>query len=203
MDPEKFGPGTWLLLHHATFSYPDSPTNAVKHGFTALFTLLGRLLPCPVCAAHFRKLLQKHPIKGALRSRGALVRWLVMMHTKVNKGIEGKRTRAKPPSLTALLSASARAWRTGLRDLIYCMAMVTPKKDFPLIKQWVTAAGAVYGPRYVPRRLVYTTRGKLLNGINAHFKKPKAKVLAHYKPWMGADATKKSWSQKLLASAFG
>ena len=125
------------------------------------------------------------------------------MHTKVNKGVEGKRTTPKPPSLTALLSASAQAWRRGLRDLIYCMAIVTPKKDFPFIKQWVTVAAAVYGHKHVPRTLVYTTRGSLLNGINAHYKKPKAKVLARYKPWMGANPSKKSWSRKLLASAFG
>ena len=191
------------MLHHATFSYPDQPTPAIKHNFATLFNLLGRLLPCSVCAAHFRKILHKHPIRGALRSRGALVRWLCMIHTRVNKGIEGKRTGLKPPSLSTLLSLSAQAWRKGLRDLMYCMAMVTPKKDFPLIKQWVAAAAEVYGSKHVPRRLVFTTRGKLLNGINAHYKKPKAKVLARYKPWMGINPSKKSWSQKLLASAFG
>ena len=203
MDPDKFGPGTWLMLHHATFAYPDQPFSTDKRNYHALITLLGKLLPCSICATHFQRLLQKHPLKHALRSRGVLVRWLCMMHTRVNKGIEGKRTRPKPPSLASLLSISAKAWQKGLRDLIYCMAIVTPKKYFPLLKRWIAAAAAVYGPKYLPKRLSYATRGALLNGINAHYRKPKTKVLAHYKPWMGSKPSNRSWSQKLLASAFG
>ena len=202
MDPDRFGPGAWMVLHHATFSYPDNPSPSHKRAMSLLVGLLGRLLPCSICASHFRELLRQHPIRPALRSRGALIRWMCMMHSKVNGQIEGKR-KTKPPTPAVLLQKSAQGYKKGLMDLIYCMAIVTPKQNFMMLKKWLTAAAEVFGTKRVPIRLIYKTRGMLLNGINAFYKKRKSRVLNRYRPWMTKNPKQKSWAQNLLASAFG
>lgn len=45
MDPTKWGPGAWDLLHFITFKYPDRPGPKTVQLYRKLFGVLPRVLP--------------------------------------------------------------------------------------------------------------------------------------------------------------
>ncbi len=90
MNPTIWGPPAWDFLHTVTFNYPDNPTSYEMQQAALFFTSLGDLLPCVICQQHYKKNLEKYPIRMAVINRNNLVSWLINIHNEVNI-ILGKR----------------------------------------------------------------------------------------------------------------
>ena len=82
MEPEIWGPSTWLFLHTVTYNYPKEPTIIDRNNYHDFFTSLQNVLPCPTCQKHYMMHLSKYPIQ--LQSRKHLVEWLLNVHNAVN-----------------------------------------------------------------------------------------------------------------------
>lgn len=83
MDPNIWGPGAWTFLHSVTLNYPKRPTYLDKQRYSQFFNDIQYILPCPICKQHYKLNLKENPIQ--LDSRDNLVRWLVLIHNKVNQ----------------------------------------------------------------------------------------------------------------------
>lgn len=85
MNPNIWGPPTWIFLHTVTFAYPENPTIDDKKNMYNFFKNLSPILPCDRCKVNFDKHLQKYPLNNeTLCSRASLSRWLVDIHNEVN-----------------------------------------------------------------------------------------------------------------------
>ena len=88
MDPNIWGPPSWLFLHSVTLNYPQNPTPQDQEDFRIFFDSLKHVLPCPTCKEHYAKNLTLKPIN--LKNRDTLVNWLIDVHNSVNVS-NGKR----------------------------------------------------------------------------------------------------------------
>ena len=77
------GKSTWHLLHTMTVKYPLNPTKLEQTQFLGFMELLGQMYPCGECAAHFRRLLIRHPPR--VGSRDEVVIWLCDIHNLTNE----------------------------------------------------------------------------------------------------------------------
>lgn len=81
-QPPVWGPSTWRMLHCVSMTYPSRPTRKHKHDMETFLNSLGNILPCRLCGSNYRAYLKDHP--ADLRSRDALVRWMIDLHNDVN-----------------------------------------------------------------------------------------------------------------------
>ena len=79
----ELGRGAWNLLHRLAAAFDKAPTPARTAQAEAFFGGLAALYPCPECAAHFRELLQAHPVDA--RDNRRLSQWLCAVHNLVNE----------------------------------------------------------------------------------------------------------------------
>jgi hypothetical protein len=79
----ELGRGAWNLLHRLAAAFDKQPTPARSAEAEAFFSGLGALYPCADCAAHFRELLQAHPVDA--RDNRRLSTWLCRVHNLVNE----------------------------------------------------------------------------------------------------------------------
>lgn len=85
MDPEIWGPPTWIFLHTVTLNYPNNPTIYDKKYYKHFFINLHNILPCEWCSKNYKQHLQKYPIDNYLHTKKNLVQWLINIHNEVNK----------------------------------------------------------------------------------------------------------------------
>lgn len=86
MSPDVWGPHGWKFIHYITLGYPEYPTQMQKDKYKAFFLLLKDVLPCSLCANHYKENLQKYPIsEQILNSRDKFVKWGIDVHNSVNK----------------------------------------------------------------------------------------------------------------------
>jgi hypothetical protein len=83
ISPKVWGKEAWKFIHWVALTYPLEPTNQDKKNYLKFFESLQDVLPCPICADHFKKNMKDHPIN--LESNKALFNWTVDMHNIVNK----------------------------------------------------------------------------------------------------------------------
>jgi FAD-linked sulfhydryl oxidase len=86
----NWGRPGWKFLHAVTFAYPSAPDLKTKLRYRRFFKTLKYVLPCPLCRAHYSKLVQGLTI-GHMKNAGTLSRWLVDVHNKINVKL-GKKT---------------------------------------------------------------------------------------------------------------
>lgn len=84
MDPEVWGPSTWIFLHTITLNYPHNPTMYDKQYYKNFFINLHYILPCEWCSNNYKQHLQKYPIDNYLNTKKNLVQWLINIHNEVN-----------------------------------------------------------------------------------------------------------------------
>lgn len=89
-DPEIWGNNFWFTLHSVSFFYPEYPTSTDMHKYKTFFETISYVLPCPSCKEHYRKILNDYPIDPYLESRDSLIRWVILVHNKVNLRIGKK-----------------------------------------------------------------------------------------------------------------
>jgi hypothetical protein len=74
MDPRIWGPEVWSMIH--SMAWMCDTTGA---DFSTFIIALQKVLPCPVCADHFKKLLAEHPPSSPY------FLWSVTAHNTVRK----------------------------------------------------------------------------------------------------------------------
>lgn len=83
-QPDEWGSRFWFVMHTVAYYYPHNPSvddmTSVRHFFESF----GRLLPCRSCRNHYRELLRTNPIDEIVQDRMALLRWIHMVHNRVN-----------------------------------------------------------------------------------------------------------------------
>jgi hypothetical protein len=86
ITPEVWGPHGWKFIHYVTLGYPENPTQIQKDKFQAFFILLKDVLPCALCANHYKENLQHYPLTDQiLNSREKFIKWGIDIHNNVNK----------------------------------------------------------------------------------------------------------------------
>ena len=86
IGPDTWGPVIWHALHYITLGYPDNPSNNNKEKYKQFFTLLSDVLPCSICANHFKENLLNLPLdENVLENKESLIKWLIDFHNIVNE----------------------------------------------------------------------------------------------------------------------
>jgi hypothetical protein len=85
LSPEVWGPFFWHTLHIVSIGYPKEPTYTDKRAAKEFYEALAHLLPCSVCREHYRAHLAESPITPFLDTRTDLIKWVLLIHNKVNK----------------------------------------------------------------------------------------------------------------------
>lgn len=86
ITPDVWGPVIWDFLHQVTLAYPINPSHDQKTKYKAFFMLLKDVLPCSICAEHYRQNLTTMPLDNqVLESNSYLVKWLIDFHNIVNE----------------------------------------------------------------------------------------------------------------------
>ena len=83
VSPKYWGREAWKFIHWVALTYPNKPTEKDKKNYLRFFESLQDVLPCPICAEHFRQNMKSHPIK--LDNNRTLFNWTVDIHNIVNK----------------------------------------------------------------------------------------------------------------------
>ena len=83
ISPKHWGKEGWRFIHFVALAYPNKPTQKDKSNYLKFFESLQDVLPCGICAEHFRQNMIENPIK--LDSNKELFNWTVDIHNVVNK----------------------------------------------------------------------------------------------------------------------
>lgn len=81
INPKKFGPYFWGVLHLASIGGID------PEAYKTLISIFPSILPCPACGAHFADVLKESP-PPETQDPMELFKWSVDVHNIVNKRIE-------------------------------------------------------------------------------------------------------------------
>jgi len=80
-----WGPHIWAALHYVTLGYPSKPTKEDKQKYKTFFELIKDVLPCSICANHYKENYQSNPLTDEILSdREKLIKWLIDFHNEVN-----------------------------------------------------------------------------------------------------------------------
>jgi hypothetical protein len=100
MMTKVWGPAGWLFLHCVTFGYPLQPDEYDKqHGmppgstrrhYGQFFNEVGRVLPCRYCRESYLEYIEQLPVEKFLYDRQSLIKWLFLIHNKVNEKLGAK-----------------------------------------------------------------------------------------------------------------
>ena len=83
--PDIWGPHGWKFIHYITLGYPNNPTEQDKKKYYNFFMALSNVIPCGICASHFKQHLEITPLdEEALKDKESLMIWGIMMHNHVN-----------------------------------------------------------------------------------------------------------------------
>ena len=83
--PDTWGPHGWKFIHFIALGYPNNPTPEDKQKYKNFFHLFGDMIPCSICANHYKKNFQKNNIDTFLNTKNDLIYWTILMHNEVNK----------------------------------------------------------------------------------------------------------------------
>eukprot|EP00439_Symbiodinium_sp_Y106_P086081 s39_g31.t1 len=111
-NSKVWGPPLWFFLHSMTLALPD-PVPPEQQAQVKSFVLsLREVLPCHICAHHWRQQLEEDPIEPHLSNRTALVDWMIGMHNQVNKR-NGRRIFTREEALVEFQLAYDKFGRWG------------------------------------------------------------------------------------------
>lgn len=83
LSPLVWGREAWHFIHLVALTYPAKPTQDDVREYHQFFESLGSVLPCEICAYHYREKIKDNPPK--LGSQMELFEWTVDIHNSVNK----------------------------------------------------------------------------------------------------------------------
>ena len=88
MQTKVWGPAGWVFLHSIAQNYPWKPNSTQKKNYYSFFKQVGNVLPCRYCRESYKKFIKEPGTelnKSILESRKSLIKWLYLIHNKVNK----------------------------------------------------------------------------------------------------------------------
>lgn len=180
VDPAKWGPAAWRLLHHLTFRYPADPPFRTLHAYRKVFGSLPTLLPCGACRRHLRSAYRKSPPRLG-KGRDRLVRWFYNVHVHVNRQL---RKRVVRPRLEREVPGIERHWKAGVPTLMLAVVLGMPtRKVSEAVRDFVTGCRALLGPRVVPDATDIRTKSRLLAEVRRFYGLSHKKVLARFGRW--------------------
>lgn len=81
--PACWGPLQWMAMHQLVRGYPrDNPTQAQKEALVTYMTSLAEIMPCSLCADHWRAIAPT--VAGATSNRYSALKWTIDVHNAVN-----------------------------------------------------------------------------------------------------------------------
>lgn len=83
--PDTWGPHGWKFIHFIALGYPDNPSEEDKNKYKKFFNLFGDMIPCFICADHYKRNLSLINIDSYLNSKKDLINWTILMHNEVNR----------------------------------------------------------------------------------------------------------------------
>lgn len=90
VSPEEWGPHIWKSIHYITMGYPKNPSNKIKNIYRDFLISFKYVLPCSMCANHYKEHLEKYPLTDdVMSSKENLMKWGIDIHNEVNK-MKGK-----------------------------------------------------------------------------------------------------------------
>jgi hypothetical protein len=122
VSPKHWGREGWKFIHWVALTYPHNPTEKDKKNYLRFFESLQDVLPCPICAEHFKQNMKKHPIN--LESNKQLFNWTVEMHNLVNKQ-NGKKTLTFDQAFSEVTQQNKRVSEDLLKGIAFSSAVIT------------------------------------------------------------------------------
>lgn len=122
VSPKHWGREGWKFIHWVALTYPHNPTEKDKNNYLSFFESLQDVLPCPICAEHFKQNMKKHPIN--LESNKQLFNWTVEMHNLVNKQ-NGKKTLTFDQAFSEVTQQNKRVSEDLLKGIAFSSAVIT------------------------------------------------------------------------------
>ena len=182
VDPARWGPPAWRLLHYLTLRYPDRPSARSLHAYRRVFASLPRILPCGQCRRHLKSAYRRSPPRISPTSgRGRLVRWFYNVHVHVNRDL---RKRVVRPRLAGELPSIKRGWRSGLETFLMAVALGLPTRKLSEdARDFVIGCRTILGPRTVPDIGGIRTRAGLLAELRRFYKVSRRQVVDRFGRW--------------------
>lgn len=127
MDTRFWGPDGWILFHSIAEGYPSKPTKENKTTYENFFKTIEHVLPCIYCRRSFSQYLKEAPIRPYLKSKKTLIKWLHLMHNKVNDKLrkQGLNELADPE-----LAEISTRYRKYVKDINKSNCIGMPGWDF-------------------------------------------------------------------------
>lgn len=86
MQPDIWGKYLWISIHYIALGYPSIPSTDDAIAYTNFFNDLVAVIPCPMCADHYQRMLRKLPLTDdVLANNETLFKWTVDIHNLVNR----------------------------------------------------------------------------------------------------------------------
>ena len=86
IGPAVFGPHIWKTMHYVSLGYPKNPTQEQKEKYRAFYMSFMDVLPCSLCAVHYKENYAKYPLTDIILSnRDKLINWVIDIHNIVNE----------------------------------------------------------------------------------------------------------------------
>ena len=88
MEASISGPHYWFVLHTISFHYPLHPTSIQKKIYHRLIHNLHEFLPNKTMGNTYQSILIEHPVTPYLDTRADFIKWMHMMHNKINTRLD-------------------------------------------------------------------------------------------------------------------
>lgn len=85
LDPKKWGPLYWSVIHTYASKFPEFPTLEDQLNAKKFYTDFIDKLPCKVCGDSYAIFIKRMPIDTYLDTRDSLMLWTYNMHCTVNE----------------------------------------------------------------------------------------------------------------------
>jgi hypothetical protein len=122
VSPKHWGKEAWKFIHWVALTYPHKPTDQDKKNYLRFFESLQDVLPCPICAEHFKRNMKDYPIN--LESNKQLFNWTVDIHNLVNKQ-NGKKTLTFDQAFSEVTQQNKRVSEELLKGIAFSSAVIT------------------------------------------------------------------------------
>jgi hypothetical protein len=122
LSPNIWGRQAWQFIHCVALSYPKNPTEAQRDMYLTFYHSLSNILPCEICAAHYKSKIEKNPPN--MTNRAELFRWTVDIHNEVNID-NGKRTLSYSEALLAIEENAKDNTAAMMKAIVFSVVSIT------------------------------------------------------------------------------
>lgn len=122
LSPNIWGRQAWHFIHCVALSYPSNPTENQRNMYLSFFHSLQHVLPCQICAAHYKSKIEKNPPN--MTNRAELFRWTVDIHNEVNED-NGKRKLSYAEALFSIEENSKDNTAAMTKALVLSVVSIT------------------------------------------------------------------------------